>query len=115
MTVSEIMKKAELSKHLKKLMELNNLSARDLSKACKIPASTLSTYLSSKKASYSPEHLSSLATYFNVSVDFLLFGEHPAGLKELNSMLTENIYSGWLKVKIERAIPNANNKNGEDE
>lgn len=59
---------------LKQLMEKRRMSAKELSRATSIPASTLSTYLSGKKAAYAPEHLSGLSEFFNISVDALLFG-----------------------------------------
>lgn len=95
--------KVKLHQILKKLMEESKVSAKRLSAELKIPAPTLSTYLSGKKASYKPEHLIALAEYFGVSVDFLLQGKSST-LEELNSLTTEQLFSGWLKVKIERAI-----------
>ena len=101
----EMRRKPDLSKHLKQLMEINKVSSTQLSKECAIPASTLSTYLSGKKASYSPDHLAALADYFSVSLDYLMFGE-TSGASSLNSLLTEQIFDGYLKVKVERVIPN---------
>ncbi len=102
----EDMKTVLLPKILKKLMKDNELSVRQLAKDCKVPLSTISSYLSDPKASYSPEHLACLSDYFEVSIDYLLFGKtKPDGLSTLP---TELVYQGWLKVKILRAIPIGN-------
>jgi transcriptional regulator with XRE-family HTH domain len=99
-----MMKTIGLSTTLKKLMEEQKVSSATLSKATLIPKSTISSYLSGKKAAYSPDHLLSLSSYFSVSVDFLLTGiESDYAL--LNTLKTEGLFEGWLKVKIERAIP----------
>lgn len=105
-------RKPDLSKFLKELMEKNGITSTKLSKACSIPSSTLSTYLSGKKASYSPEHLASLADYFGVSVDFLLFGESTTA-NSLNSLLTEEVFDGYIKVRLERVIPTIKKTNKE--
>lgn len=102
-------KKVTLSKNLKHLMEREKVSATKLGKVCSIPKSTISSYLSGKKASYSPEHLAALSDYFSVSTDYLLFGES-ADVEALNSLPVEGVFEGWLKVKIERAVPIKNKK-----
>lgn len=107
----EMKRKPDLSKHLRALMEQSKISSTQLSKECLIPASTLSTYLSGKKASYSPDHLAALADYFSVSLDYLMFGE-TSGASSLNSLLTEQIFDGYLKVKVERVIPNSKKDKG---
>ena len=97
------MKTVLLPKILKKLMQDKNLSVRQLAKDCKLPVSTISSYLSGKKSSYSPEHLECLADFFGVSIDYLLFGKNPNA--SLNSVFTEPVFNGWLKVTVERAVP----------
>lgn len=101
---SVTMNKVLLPTVLKDLMEKRNLSTRTLAKQTGLPLSTLSTYLSGKKASYAPEHLRVLADFFDVSIDFLLFrrGKSSANLDVLK---TESLFSGWVKIKVERAIP----------
>ncbi len=89
---------------LRKLAEARGLNMKDLSKAVGIPHSTLSTYFAGKKATYQAEHLIALADFFQVSTDYLLTGKH-SGVKSLNGLKTEQIFNGWMKVKIERAIP----------
>lgn len=97
------MKTVLLPTVLKRMMSDKRVTVRQLAKDVSIAPSTLSSYLSDRKASYSPEHLESLSSYFNVSVDYLLFGsDRTSGV---NSLPTELVYDGWLRVKIERAIP----------
>jgi len=106
--------KSCLSKNLRKLLKDKGLSAKSLSKSIGIPSSTISSYLAGKKATYSPEHLAALSQYFGVTVDFLLFGNSP-DVSSLNSLQTEGVFEGWLKVKIERAIPSSGSrKEGEE-
>ena len=94
----------KFSKILKELMKREKVSPKTLSEACSIPQSTLSTYLSGDKESYSPRHLLSIANYFGVSIDYLLtMRDRP--IKGLNSLPVEKVFDGWLRVKIERAIP----------
>lgn len=98
-----------LPKMLKDLMAARNVTARSLSKDCNIPLSTVQSYISGKKAAYSAEHLIKLADYFDVSLDFLMTAvESPKA--QLNSIATEDLFEGWLKVKIERAIPTKGSK-----
>lgn len=98
------MSKVRVHEILKKLADERGLNMKDLSKAVGIPHSTLSTYFASKKATYQAEHLIALAEFFQVSTDYLLTGK-PSGTKSLNGLKTEQLFSGWMKVKIERAIP----------
>ena len=99
-----IMAELKINRILKALMEKNEISLRKLSQEVKIPQATLSSYLAGKKETYAPKHLQSLATYFNTSIDYLLFGK---GKKKpnLKGLPTEKLFAGWLKVSIERAIP----------
>lgn len=98
------MKKHKLAKVLKALLEDREISARELSRATKVPQATITSFLSGR-SSNKPEHLLAIAEYFNVSLEFLLFGIERHQEPGLSSILTEGIYEGWLKVKIERAIP----------
>lgn len=93
-----------LSQNLKRLLEGRGLSAKSLAKEIGVPPSTISSYLAGKKATYSPEHLAAISQYFEVTVDYLLFGKG-LDVPSLNTIQTEDIFEGWLKVKIERAIP----------
>jgi len=96
--------KVMVHKVLDKLIKENGLNSTKLSKALNIPNSTIASYLSGKKASYSPEHLLIIAKFFNVTIEYLLSGKDTPQAN-LNSLPVEKIFSGWLKVNIERVIP----------
>lgn len=98
------MKKAKLNEILKKLIDDKGVKLAQVAKATGIPASTVASYLHGKKAAYNPDHILALSDYFNVTTDFLLSGQN-SKLNSLNSLKTSEVFSGWLKVKIERAIP----------
>ena len=97
------MSEVKTHKILRELIQRSGVSVRETARILKIPQSTLSAYLS-PRAAFKPEHLRTIAKHFGTSVDYLLFGEssNPASLE---SLLTESVFNGYLKVKIERVIP----------
>lgn len=101
-------KKAKLANTLNELMKQRSISARALSKVTGVPQSTLS-HLLSGRSSQKPEHLLELAKYFGVSLEYLIFGED-AQVNTLETILTEEVFSGWVKIKIERAVPSKKGK-----
>ena len=101
------MSKVKIHEILKRLTDERGLNMKDLSKAVGIPHSTLATYFAGKKATYQAEHLIALSEFFQVSTDFLLIGK-ASTTKSLNGLKTAQLFSGWVKVKIERAIPDGN-------
>lgn len=98
------MKKAKLDKVLKALLKDRGIKASDLSKKTGIPGATLSSLLNGGQTQR-PEHLLVLIQFFGVSIEFLLF-EEDNQKPSLDDVFTEGIFEGWLKVKIERTIPN---------
>ena len=98
------MKSVKVHEVLCNLMKSKGLTARALSKKIGIPASTLSSYLSGKKASYAPEHIGVLCEFFQVSSDYLLFGEstNNAALGELQF---QEIFNGLVRIKVEKVTP----------
>lgn len=96
-------KELRLRQALKRLMQEEEISASELSRKTKIPTSTLSNLLAGGKPQ-KLEHILVLAEYFGTSMEMLLYGSdrRPPSLDEV---LTEGIFSGWLKVEIKRAIP----------
>lgn len=103
-----------LPKTLKKLISERRVAVKTVARDCEIPLSTLQSYLGGKKATYSADHLLKLANYFDVSLDFLITStESPKS--QLNAIPTEGLFEGWLKVKIERAIPSKSTKKPEEE
>ena len=105
------MKKIKLKSVLAQLLKDRGLSAREVARKCSIPQSTFNNYLSGR-GPQNPEQILELAQYFGCSMEFLLFGEdlRPPTMDEI---LTEGVFEGWLKVKIERAIPNKRKAKGE--
>lgn len=98
------MAKVKLKQTLEKLLKDRKISARELSRRCNIPQSTINNFLSGK-GSHKPEQILTIAKFFGTSMEYLLFGEDSRP-PTLDDVLTEGIFEGWLKVKIERAIPN---------
>jgi transcriptional regulator with XRE-family HTH domain len=93
----------KIHKVLKSLMEEQGLTTAKLSKITGIPNSTLASYLSDLKASYNPSHLLMLAEHFQVSLEYLLTSKVSSSAN-LKSLPLEKIFSGYLKVNIERVI-----------
>lgn len=93
----------KIHKVLQGLMEEKGLTTAKLSKKIGIPNSTLASYLSGVKASYNPSHLLLLAEHFNVSLEYLLTSKDSSAVG-LKSLPLEKIFSGYLKVNIERVI-----------
>lgn len=93
----------KLDKVLRTLIDNEGTTLRKLSSKTGVPQATLSAYLAGGGSS-KMEHILALAEHFDVSMEYLLFGEDRK-TTTLEEMFTEEVYSGWLKVKIERAIP----------
>ena len=89
---------------LKSLMEQRKIGLRELAKQTKVPPATLSSYINRGEPG-KVQHLRALAKFFSTSIEFLVWGEESERLPSLEELFTEQIFSGWLKVKIERAIP----------
>lgn len=98
------MSKIQIQKTLEKFIKDRGISARELSRQTKIPQSTINNFLSGK-GPQKPEQVLILAKFFNTTMEYLLFGEDDKQ-PTLDDVMTENVFDGWLKVKIERAIPN---------
>lgn len=75
-----------------------------MSRQTGIPQSSIMSLLEGRGTGR-PEQLLRLANFFGTSMEYLLFGEDSRP-PSLDDVLTEGIFEGWLKVKIERAIPN---------
>jgi transcriptional regulator with XRE-family HTH domain len=106
------MKKSCFDKQLKKLIADKGITLRALSRATAVPQSTLSSYLAGG-APAKPEHILALSEYFSVTMEFLLFNKKSKS-PTLEELLTEDVFEGWLRVKIERAIPNKRKFDNED-
>lgn len=88
---------------LKRLMEEKNIKGvRQLSRDTGIPQATLSGFLnggSFKK----PGHILTLARFFSVSMEYLLFGEDKRE-PTLAEIATEELFEGWLHITVNKAI-----------
>lgn len=101
MTVTQYMT-LKLANVLKRLLKERSLSLRDLAKATNIKPSTLSGW----NNGVSPRDLTEVrrcAQYLGISMERLLFDED-SSIMSLESLLTENVFDGFLKVKIEKVI-----------
>ncbi len=88
---------------LKELMDRRAVSTRALAAETGIPQSTISAYPTGR-GTQKPEHILAISKYFGTSMEYLLFGEDSRA-RSLSDVLTEQVYAGWLRVRIERAIP----------
>ncbi len=87
---------------LVQLMKKNGLTYKHLSELSGIPHSTLAQWTSGK----SPQNLADvkrLARVLEVPFHFLVFGEPEEG-EFLEELPVEEIFEGFLKVKIEKVI-----------
>ena len=97
------MKKVKLHIVLKRLLVERQISARELGRSTGIAQSTI-TSIMSNRGLHKPEHLFAISQYFGVSLETLLFGtdDRPPTLSDV---LTTAVFDGWLRVKIEAAVP----------
>ena len=102
--VTAEMKKIKLPQVLRKLISDKGVPARQVARDVGIPQSTLNNYLSGRGPT-KPEQIHALAQYFGCSMEFLLFGEDTRP-PTLDEVMTAGLFEGWLKVKIEKAVPN---------
>lgn len=87
---------------LKRLLKQRGITLKQLSKETEIKPSTLSGWFNG----VSPHNLSEARTcarYLGVSLERLLFDED-SETQALEDLLTEQVFDGFLKVKIERVI-----------
>lgn len=91
-----------LHQTLKLLMKEKGVSAREVCRATGIAQSTYSGLLDGTREP-SVKHLPKLAEYFQTSTDYLLTGKQ-SQVESMERLLTEEIFEGFLKVKIERVI-----------
>ena len=99
------MSKLKLHLTLKKLIAEHEITLRELAKKTGVPQATLSAYTAGAGTS-KPEHILALSQFFKVPMETLLFGADHQPPPTLDEVLTEGVFEGWLKVRIERAIPN---------
>lgn len=99
-------KHSNISQTLVYLLKKKKISMRTLAKKSQIPLSTLASYASAKKSSYSSDHLIRLSEVLDVSLDYLLTGQERQPIN-LDSLPLEKVFSGYFKIKLEKInIPN---------
>lgn len=84
---------------LRDLLKKNGQSARKAAKACGVPLSTFNGYLKPDRHQIDPNHLLAMASYFGVSLDYLLGSKEPN--KHIEGLPTKKIFSRWVKLTIE--------------
>ena len=92
----------KLSTVLKQLLNDRNMTLKELATSIKVKPSTLSGW----NNGVTPRDLTEVrrcAQYFGVTLEKLLFNES-SDATALESLLTEQVFDGFLKVKIERVI-----------
>ncbi len=75
-----------LVKRIDELIEQHNLNRSQLLKICKISGGFLSN-LEKNGSSPSIDKIISIANYFNVSLDYLVFGKNDANLVQINRII----------------------------
>lgn len=87
---------------LKRLLKERDLSSKALAHSIGVKPSTLSGWLQGS----SPRDLVEVhrcAVFLGVSMERLLFDKEPTGAT-LEDFMTEQVFDGFLKVRIERVI-----------
>src|SRR5262249_6264061 len=102
-----IVRELKLHSVLKELIVERGVSAREVARACGIPQSTLTSFLSGR-STYKLDHVLALAQHFNVTLEYLLFGDGTRPTS-LDGMTTVPIFDGWAKIRIERPLPSEKN------
>jgi transcriptional regulator with XRE-family HTH domain len=98
------MKKVVRLQHvLAKLIKDKGMTVREVGRRCGVPQSTMNNFLAGR-GPHKPEQVLAIAQFFGVSMEFLLFGEDLRP-PTLDDVFTEGVFEGWLKIKVERAIP----------
>lgn len=86
---------------LKKLLHENDFTAAQLARATKIPPQTINNWLSGQE----PRNLSQIkavADYFEISVDYLVYGQSEPKSKVLIEKFEEEINAGVFEVVLRR-------------
>ncbi len=98
----------KLASVLTRTLEERGLTLKELAVLAKLKPSTLSGW----KNGVSPRSLEEVRTCaraLGISMEKLLFDEQPEYL-ELEDLMREQVFDGFLKVRIERVISKTGNK-----
>lgn len=91
----------KIGKVLTALMKQKGLTFNKLSNATGVSSSNLKSW-SANSNPKSFTQLKAIADFFNVDIEYLLFGESSKDTINLESLLTEKIFEGWVKISIEK-------------
>lgn len=92
--------KNELPKTLKALLDKQKISARKFSRETGMSISTVSDILNGRQPSL--KNLQLIATYFDVSLDYLIYGKQPAAVVESDDLDFTDMFEGIVKIKISK-------------
>lgn len=85
---------------LKKLLQEHDLTAAQLARACKIPPQTINNWLSGQEPR-SLNQLKAVADYFEISVDYLVYGKEEKKQEQIRDY-EEEINAGVFEVVLRR-------------
>jgi transcriptional regulator with XRE-family HTH domain len=99
----------KLDQTLKTLLKQRNLTIRELSREVKVSESTIKTWLRGSNPR-SLHDVRKCARFFGVSFEFLLFGDEDSGPQSLEEIALEDMFDGWIKIKVQKPIRSPNKK-----
>jgi transcriptional regulator with XRE-family HTH domain len=100
---------------LRDLLKSRKMTIKQLADQSGVAASTIKTWLAGSTPR-SMDDLRTVARIFDVSLDFLLFGEADAADRHPGDLSLEQVFTGWLLVDVKRAVPlKKGKKNGHDD
>ena len=91
----------DLAKSLKKLMFEKDIKVTQLSRATKVPATTLHNWLSGQTPK-DIKQVKRVADYFSVSLDQLFFPNLVHKTNPLKSVLEDEVFAGEFEVILRR-------------
>ncbi len=97
----------QLRKTLKVLMKRDGLTTRTLSEKTKLSEGTIKSWLGGA-APRTLEDVRFLAHFFDVSFEYLIFGDELTTIRKTKKEREGHVFEGWLKVKIESMINTEN-------
>jgi transcriptional regulator with XRE-family HTH domain len=93
----------KLKETLAALLKKRRMSAQALATATDIPVSTIKAWLGGN-APRNLDDVRAVARHMGVSFEYLIFGEDPDAGAVLANALLEQVFDGYLKVKVERIV-----------
>ena len=94
----------ELKVTLTRLLKERRLSVEALARQMQVSPSTLKAWTAGS-APRNLDDVRTVASCLGVSFEYLIFGEDTSSAHALEQQLLEQVFDGFLKVRIERVIP----------